>query len=96
MATHSSCRSEKSNFGGLRCVSLFSRLSGSAPVRVCGRRWFAVALAAALAGLLVLPVAAGAQSGGAFLDGAEPWTESDCAGDVLIVVGSDAAAQSDI
>ena len=37
-----------------------------------------------------------AQSTGAYLDGAEPWTESDCAGDVPIVVGSDAKAQSDI
>ena len=33
---------------------------------------------------------------GAFLDGAEPWVASDCEGDVPIVVGSDAAAQSDI
>ena len=45
----------------------------------------------------VLPAStASAQAGGAFLDGAEPWTESDCAGDVAVVVGSDAKAQSDI
>ena len=31
-----------------------------------------------------------------FLDGAEPWVASDCAGDIPIVVGSDAKAQSDI
>jgi len=30
------------------------------------------------------------------LDGAEPWVQSDCAGDVPIVVASDAKAQSDI
>ena len=46
--------------------------------------------------LMVLPMAASAQTAGAYLDGAEPWTESDCAGDVPIVVGSDAKAQSDI
>ena len=33
---------------------------------------------------------------GVHLRGAEPWIASDCAGDVPIVVGSDAAAQSDI
>ncbi len=33
---------------------------------------------------------------GAYLAGAEPWIASDCAGDVAIVVGSDAKAQSDI
>ena len=43
-----------------------------------------------------LPAAVSAQSAGVYLDGAEPWTESDCAGDVPIVVGSDAKAQSDI
>ena len=52
--------------------------------------------AALLASLLVLPAAVSAQSSGAYLDGAEPWTESDCAGEVPIVVGSDAKAQSDI
>ena len=65
-------------------------------MRVRGRRRISVLLAVVLAAPLMLPAAAGAQSGGAFLDGAEPWTESDCAGDVPIVVGSDAAAQSDI
>ena len=52
-------------------------------------------MAGLLAAGLAIP-AAGAQSTGAFLDGAEPWVASDCAGDVPIVVGSDAAAQSDI
>ncbi len=33
---------------------------------------------------------------GVHLRGAEPWIASDCVGDVPIVVGSDAAAQSDI
>ena len=55
-----------------------------------------------LAGLVVATIAvtlalpAGAQERGAYLDGAEPWTAPDCAGDVPIVVGSDARAQSDI
>lgn len=48
------------------------------------------------AGGLALPAPAAAQAGGAYLDGAEPWVESDCAGDAPILVGSDAAAQSDI
>ncbi|WP_420444035.1 hypothetical protein [Candidatus Poriferisodalis sp.] len=61
-----------------------------------GRRWLTVLLAAALASPLVMPVSAAAQTTGAYLDGAEPWTESDCAGDVPIVVGADAKAQSDI
>lgn len=65
-------------------------------MRVSVRRLHAVLLAAAVAGPLVLPAAAGAQSADAYLNGAESWTESDCAGDVPIVVGSDAAAQSDI
>ena len=65
-------------------------------MRVRGRWWVSVLLAAVLGVPLVLPAVAGAQSGGAYLDGAEPWTESDCAGDVPIVVGSDVAAQSDI
>ena len=51
---------------------------------------------ALLAGLLWLPVPVSAQSGGAYLSGSAPWTESDCASDVPIVVGADAAAQSDI
>ena len=49
-----------------------------------------------LAGLLWLPVPVSAQSGGAYLSGSAPWTESDCASDTPIVVGTDAAAQSDI
>ena len=51
---------------------------------------------ALLAGLLWLPVPVSAQSGGAYLSGSAPWTESDCASDTPIVVGTDAAAQSDI
>ncbi len=47
-----------------------------------------------LSGLPVPAVAA--QLPGVYLDGAEPWVASDCDGDVPIVVGSDAAAQSDI
>ena len=65
-------------------------------MRVSGRWWVSVLLAAVLGVPLALPAVAGAQSEGAFLDGSEPWTESDCAGDVPIVVGSDVAAQSDI
>ena len=51
---------------------------------------------ALLAGLLWLPVPVSAQSGAAYLSGAEPWIASDCTNDVPIVVASDAAAQSDI
>ncbi|WP_419553025.1 hypothetical protein [Candidatus Poriferisodalis sp.] len=65
-------------------------------MRVRGRRWVSALLALVLAVPLVLPAAAGAQIGRAFLGGAEPWTESDCDDDAPIVVGSDAAAQSDI
>ncbi len=55
-----------------------------------------IALAALLiiTGLLAAPAAA--QESGPFLVGAEPWIASDCAGDVPVVVGSDAKAQSDI
>ena len=56
----------------------------------------AVMSAALVASLLVLPSAVSAQSTGAYLAGTEPWTEANCAGDVPIVVGSDAKAQSDI
>ncbi len=57
----------------------------------------AAAIAAVLAALaLLVPVAVLAQSGGAYTAGAEEWLESDCAGEVPIVVGSDTAAQSDI
>ena len=59
-------------------------------------RWITVLFAAALAAPLALPAPAAAQATNAFVDGAEPWTQSDCSGDVPIVVGSDAAAQSDI
>ncbi|WP_419946576.1 RCC1 domain-containing protein [Candidatus Poriferisodalis sp.] len=45
-------------------------------------------------GLLAVP--AGAQPQSAFVDGAESWTESDCASQVPVVVASDPAAQSDI
>ncbi|MYB80764.1 MAG: hypothetical protein F4X53_03960 [Acidimicrobiales bacterium] len=60
------------------------------------RRRFAVLLAVVLAAPLALPAPSAAQKAGAFTDGAEPWTESDCTGQVPIVVGSDAKAQSDI
>ena len=60
------------------------------------RRWLTAMLAALVMTPLILPAAASAQASGAFLDGAEPWIASDCAGDVPIVVGADAKAQSDI
>ncbi|WP_419838630.1 RCC1 domain-containing protein [Candidatus Poriferisodalis sp.] len=54
-------------------------------------------LAAALAAVsLAMPATSAAQPATAYLDGAEPWTESDCASDVPVVVASDARAQSDI
>ena len=55
-------------------------------------------LAPLMLSLAAVPFALPAQAAepGAFLDGAEPWVGSDCAGDVPIVVGSDAKAQSDI
>lgn len=55
----------------------------------------ALLVVVAAAGLM-LPAPAAAQAGGAYLAGAEPWVESDCAGDTPILVGSDVAAQSDI
>ena len=56
-----------------------------------------VLVASVLAGAgLTLPALAGAQAGGAYLDGAEPWVEPDCSGDTPILAGSDTAAQSDI
>lgn len=51
---------------------------------------------ALFASALVLPSTASAQSEGAYFDGSETRTESDCTGDVPIVVGSDAEAQSDV
>ena len=60
------------------------------------RRLLTALLAALVMTPLVLPAAASAQTAGAYLDGAEPWTESDCAGDTPIVVGADSKAQSDI
>ena len=64
------------------------------------RRLLAAVIAALLASTLALPAPAAAQTAGAdsgaYLDGAEPWTESDCTGDIPVVVGSDAKAQSDI
>ncbi len=60
-------------------------------------RCVAVAAAAALIAVLLIPAPAsvGARSSGAYLAGAEAWTDSDCEGQLPIVVGSDAAAQSD-
>ena len=60
------------------------------------RRLLTALLAAFVMTPLTLPAAASAQTPGAYLDGAEPWTESDCAADTPIVVGADAKAQSDI
>ena len=60
------------------------------------RRPLAVLASALFAAVLMLPAPAQAQAADVHLDGAEPWTGSDCAGDVPIVVGSDAKAQSDI
>ena len=61
-----------------------------------GRSLASVAVLAVVAGLLAVPSAAGAQTGGVYLSGAEAWTGSDCNGAVPIVVASDAAAQADI
>lgn len=47
-------------------------------------------------GSLTQPAAAQSPNSMAFVKGAEPWTESDCAGDVPILVGSDIDAQSDV
>ena len=60
------------------------------------RRFITAAIVVVVLGASALVPAAGAQTAGAFLDGAERWIESDCDGDVPIVAGSDAAAQSDI
>ena len=60
------------------------------------RRLFTALFAVLVMTPLMLPAAASAQIAGAYLDGAEPWTESDCAADTPIVVGADAKAQSDI
>jgi len=65
-------------------------------VRNRRRRIVSALLGAVLAGPLALPGTAAAQTADAFVDGAEPWTASDCNGDVPIVAGSDAKAQSDI
>ncbi len=55
----------------------------------------AAALAAATLTLAASPAAAQTVHG-AYLAGAEPWTESDCAGQTAVVAASDAAAQSDL
>ena len=60
------------------------------------RRPLAVLVSALFAAVLMLPAPARAQAADVYLDGAESWTGSDCVGDVPIVVGSDARAQSDI
>ncbi|WP_419944986.1 hypothetical protein [Candidatus Poriferisodalis sp.] len=61
-----------------------------------GVRRAVVVVAALLPALAALPTAVSAQSAGAYVSGAEQWTESDCAGDVPIVVASDSLAQSDV
>ena len=55
-----------------------------------------VVAAGVLAGVFGVGSASAQQTAAVFVDGAEPWTESGCAGEVPIVVGSDAMAQSDI
>ncbi|WP_428119561.1 hypothetical protein [Candidatus Poriferisodalis sp.] len=59
------------------------------------RKLLTAAVAVLLMAPLMLPAAASAQTSGAYVDGAEPWTESDCAGGIPVVVGADAKAQSD-
>ena len=82
----------------LWCVTSVPGMLSGRRVSMLKRRILlaAVMSAALVASLLVLPSAVSAQSTGAYLAGAEPWTEANCAGDVPIVVGSDAKAQSDI
>lgn len=55
-------------------------------------------LAALILGICALTptLPAGAHEPGAYLEGASRWFDSDCSGQVPIVVASDAAAQSDI
>ncbi len=66
-------------------------------MRPTHRRWLLALLPlAAFAATLTLPAAASAQTAAAYVDGAEPWTESGCDGQIPIVVGADAKAQSDI
>ena len=65
------------------------------------RRPMAALLAAALAAATLTltaaaPPAAAQTVHGAYLVGAEPWTESDCDGETAVVAASDAAAQSDL
>ena len=60
------------------------------------RRWFASAAVIAVAGAVAFPSAVAAQTQEVFLDGAGLWVSSGCAGEVPVVVASDAAAQSDI
>ncbi|MYI26744.1 MAG: hypothetical protein F4064_01495 [Acidimicrobiales bacterium] len=67
---------------------------GGAVERRWGAAWCALVLSAVVAVGGAEPAAA--QTASAFTDGAEPWTESGCADDVPVVVGSDAGAQSDI
>ncbi|MYD82592.1 MAG: hypothetical protein F4242_04360, partial [Acidimicrobiales bacterium] len=69
-------------------------LTGGAVERRWGAAWCALVLSAVVAVGGAEPAAALTAS--AFTDGAEPWTASGCAGDVPVVVGSDADAQSDI
>lgn len=63
--------------------------------RSVGRRAAVVLGGCVLAASFVVPPA-GAQTGDAYLLGAELWTASDCSGDVPVMVGSDESAQSDI
>ena len=67
-------------------------------LRLTARLGAATAASVAAFGVLVsaTPMGVQAQSAAAFVAGAEAWTESDCRGDLPIVVGADASAQSDI
>ena len=81
----------------LPCYNLGVRAS-SCTSQMCRRLCVTAACGVMLAAALYVPArpAMAQPAGGAYLTGSEPWTESDCAGDVPVVVGSDAAAQSDI
>ena len=66
------------------------------PSRRTCRALSAVAMVFAVLPLTILADPASAQSSGAYLDGAQRWTGSDCDGETPVVVASDARAQSDI
>lgn len=59
-------------------------------------RWLGLAALILGVGALTPTLPAGAHEPNAYLEGASRWFNSDCSGQVAIVVASDAAAQSDI